>query len=303
MLQVLLLSAFLLDGAVSLKVIGAGFGRTGTQSLKLALNRLGFGPTYHMDELLFGEHRSMSVLEMIGFGPGHNEKWVEVSQNLTQSSRSTQLDWTWLEQDYNSAVDAPASSYWVELLQANPEAKIILTIRDPITWHESIRAAFCKLNPGAGMSYLDEIVAFITTTLRPYGRRQRRMYRAIDDGIRRTLGRGWENYSIQRTCRDREYASRFFEAWNQKVIKDVPKEQLLVFETGKHGWTELAGFLNVTVPLGEDYPRRNSNKDFGLIIIIVRVLALLTVAVPTLIIWWVASRHKKSNLDDRQKIE
>ena len=68
--------------------------------------------------------------------------------------------------------------------------------------------------------------------------------------------------------------------------RDVPRKQLLVFETGKHGYKELADFLGLSCQPETAYPRSNSTAEFGFIIILFRVLAALTVAVPCAAVWW-----------------
>ena len=102
---------------MSLKVIGAGFGRTGTHSLKIALELLGFAPCYHMMEVF--TH------------PGHSQAWEA-------AARGEDIDWDRLLQGYQAAVDWPASFFWHELLERNPGAKVILTERDPEAWCKSI---------------------------------------------------------------------------------------------------------------------------------------------------------------------
>src|SRR5688572_24802300 len=100
-----------------MKVIGAGFGRTGTMSLKAALEELGFGPCYHMVEVLRR--------------PEHNTFWLA-------AQRGEAVDWQALLGEYNAAVDWPASAFYVELMEAYPQAKVILTIRDAERWYNSV---------------------------------------------------------------------------------------------------------------------------------------------------------------------
>jgi hypothetical protein len=101
---------------MSLSVIGAGFGRTGTLSMKLALEALGFGPCHHMAEVLLN--------------PNQLAQWRDVAQgNLP--------DWDDILAGYNSAIDWPSAYYWRELSKHNPDAKIILTVRSPESWYES----------------------------------------------------------------------------------------------------------------------------------------------------------------------
>jgi hypothetical protein len=95
---------------MTLEVIGAGFGRTGTMSLKVALEDLGFGPCYHMIELF--EH------------PEHLELWEAASQGKP-------VDWEELFSGYRATTDWPACSFYKELIERYPDAKVILTVRDP----------------------------------------------------------------------------------------------------------------------------------------------------------------------------
>ena len=101
---------------MALAVIGAGFGRTGTLSLRDALERLGLGPCYHMYEVVQN--------------PGHVEFWQRAADGEA-------VDWEELLGSYRSAVDWPACSFWAELAARYPEAKVILTVRDPARWFES----------------------------------------------------------------------------------------------------------------------------------------------------------------------
>ena len=104
---------------MGLKVIGAGFGRTGTLSLKLALEQLGFGPSYHMFEL-FNHH------------PDHIHQWDAAHQGKP-------VDWELLySNDYSASVDWPSCNHWKELSEYYPDAKIIINARDPESWHESV---------------------------------------------------------------------------------------------------------------------------------------------------------------------
>ncbi|HWA91692.1 MAG TPA: sulfotransferase [Rhizomicrobium sp.] len=102
---------------MNLKVVGAGFGRTGTHSLKIALEMLGFAPCYHMVEVFTHS--------------GHSEAWEA-------AARGDKIDWEALIGGYQASVDWPASYFWRELAAMNPGAKIVLTERDPELWYKSI---------------------------------------------------------------------------------------------------------------------------------------------------------------------
>lgn len=99
-----------------MKVIGSGFGRTGTMSMKHALEELGMGPCYHMEEVM----RT----------PGHIAMWHDIG-------RGRPVDWQRLFSGYESAVDFPASVVYRELMEAFPDAKVVHTVRDPDRWYES----------------------------------------------------------------------------------------------------------------------------------------------------------------------
>ncbi len=101
---------------MNLNAIGAGVGRTGTYSLKLALEALGFGPCYHMEEV---------ILQM----PKHLPLW--------QNAVSGNPDWNAIFEGYHSAVDWPTATYYRELHAACPDAKFVLTTRSPESWAAS----------------------------------------------------------------------------------------------------------------------------------------------------------------------
>lgn len=101
---------------MDIQVIGAGFGRTGTMSLKAALEQLGFGPCYHMSEVM--EHS------------GHEYKWHAACHGGS-------LDWSVFD-GYRAAVDWPAAHYWRELIDRYPKAKVILSVRDGESWYKSV---------------------------------------------------------------------------------------------------------------------------------------------------------------------
>lgn len=101
---------------MTLQVVGAGLGRTGTLSLKLALERLLGGPCYHMMEVF--AH------------PEHVEAWH-------LAARGGAPDWRALFAGYRAAVDWPAAAFWPELAQAFPDALVVLSLRDPDSWWRS----------------------------------------------------------------------------------------------------------------------------------------------------------------------
>jgi len=109
---------------MSLKVIGAGVGRTGTYSLKLAINQLGLGPCHHMEEVL--HHQPVQVPLWAAAAEGHP-------------------DWETIYNGYESAVDWPTARFFRELSAAYPSAKFILTHRSPESWAQSFSETIYKL--------------------------------------------------------------------------------------------------------------------------------------------------------------
>lgn len=103
---------------MSLAVIGAGFGRTGTLSLKQALEMLGFAPCHHMD----------SVKEQ----PAQAALWLEAIDN-------PRFDWNRLLGDHAAAVDWPTCFFWRELMAFYPDALVVLSLRDKEGWYRSVR--------------------------------------------------------------------------------------------------------------------------------------------------------------------
>jgi hypothetical protein len=110
-----------------MKVIGVGVGRTGTHSLKLALERLGLGPCHHMEEVL------------------HNPP---VQVPLWSAALQGRADWAAIYRGYASAVDWPTAGFFRELNAAYPSAKFVLTHRSPENWIESFSETIYKLTTG-----------------------------------------------------------------------------------------------------------------------------------------------------------
>ncbi|MDE0728018.1 MAG: sulfotransferase family protein [Alphaproteobacteria bacterium] len=102
---------------MTLRVIGAGFGRTGTLSMKGALEHLGLGPCYHMLEIM---NR-----------PENADAWYNAAQ-------SGKADWDQILSGYHSTVDWPACHYWQTLAAHFPDAKVTLTVRDEEAWWQSM---------------------------------------------------------------------------------------------------------------------------------------------------------------------
>lgn len=109
-----------------LEIIGSGFGRTGTQSLKRALERLGFGPCHHMEEMFAN--------------PAMLPAWEHVAKGGAP-------DWGAMFPGYRSQVDWPGAALWPEMAAAFPAARIIHTERPEEDWWQSFAATIGALAP------------------------------------------------------------------------------------------------------------------------------------------------------------
>lgn len=208
-----------------MKIIGAGLPRTGTSSLKSALERLGFGPTYHMFELM--QH------------PEHADRWRPVLSGETP-------DWDHVFAGYDSAVDFPASIYWRELAEAFPEAKVILTVRDPRRWHASI-SSMTQPDEATGEARMPD--------LERMPERMRKIFEVMplmNEAAQRMLGDG---FAIGSPMEERT-AVEVFERHIETVRSALPADRLLVFQASD-GWGPLCEFLGVEAPADEPYPHLN----------------------------------------------
>jgi hypothetical protein len=201
---------------MALKVVGAGFGRTGTLSLKNALEKLGFGPCYHMFE----------VIER----PEHVEMWHRLAFGGS-------IDWDLLFRDYQSAVDWPAAHYWRELAAYYPNSKVLLSLRDPEAWYQSVTNTIYQ---GLKMPIPER-----GSPIRP---KQAEMTRKIV--LQDTFGGRFE---------DKAYAIDVYNRHNEDVRRSVPPDRLLVFDP-KQGWDPLCCFLGVATPQ-EPFPHLNDTAS------------------------------------------
>ncbi len=212
-----------------MRVIGAGFGRTGTTSLKAALEVLGFGPSYTLSEVFRN--------------PRHVRFWEAASGHAGE-----EVDWEGFFADYGVAVDWPSCSLYGELMEAFPEAPVILTVRDPAPWYESTRSTIYglrRLTTGP----LAVRAAFAFAGLFVPG---------VAGAVRLADRLVWED-TFDGRFEDRDYAMEVFERHNEAVRRRVPPERLLVFDV-REGWEPLCDFLDVEVP-DDPFPRLNEARE------------------------------------------
>jgi hypothetical protein len=206
---------------MSLKVIGAGMPRTGTMSQKLALEQLGFGPCHHMTEV-FANPWQWPLLDAAA--EGRLGEWEELFSG------------------YGSCTDAPGCYFWRDLAERYPEAKILLSLREPEAWFESMMGTIFTPSHQGQMAASE-----------------------IGPIIRKMATRGFGGGEAVRNAAaggppDRAGMIAAFEAHNAGVIASVAPERLLVYRVSE-GWEPLCRFLGVPVPAAP-FPRVNSTEEF-----------------------------------------
>jgi hypothetical protein len=194
-----------------LQVVGAGVGRTGTHSLKIALEQLLGGKCHHM-------------MEVIG-RPEEAPIW-------TEAINGKQIDWDALMQPYVAQVDWPGASFWPELSEANPDALVILSVRDPVDWYTS-----CTNTIFEGLEMMvEQGNEWMAAMLKLFGQR-------FSDRLD-----------------DRNAMLAAFEKHNDAVRAGVASERLLEWTTSD-GWEPICERLGVPVP-AETFPRTNTTVEF-----------------------------------------
>jgi hypothetical protein len=196
---------------MALKIIGAGLGRTGTLSLKVALEQLGFVKCYHMAEVLMNPH--------------HAQRWVAAADGRP--------DWEQIFDGYAASVDYPGCRYWRELADFYPDAKVILSVRDPGRWFESTQATIFSPQHRGRLQFPQLREFFEKNVYAQFGER----------------------------IHDRDYMIAAFERHNDEVRRAVSPERLLVFDV-KQGWPPLCEFLGVPAPPAP-FPRTNSREEMA----------------------------------------
>lgn len=206
-----------------MQVIGAGFGRTGTMTLKAALEELGVGPCYHMVEVLWGDTSRLPLWQAAASGE--------------------EVDWKAVFDGFESTVDWPGCTFYEPLMEVFPEAKVLLTVRDPESWYESARNTIYasliagqkgELKEGDEEPPAPEAFQMIATLI-------------------------WQG-TFHGKFEDKAYAIEVFNRHIEEVKSKVPPERLVVHEV-KEGWKPLAQMLGVAEPETE-FPRLNDKVAF-----------------------------------------
>lgn len=210
-----------------MKVVGVGFGRTGTASLSEALEHLGFGPCYHM----FG------VIEE----PARMQDWIAAAEGRD-------VDWDAVFDGYESTVDWPGAAFWREITAHYPQAKVILTVRDAERWYDSAARTIFKqalVEPGPLRRAAFGVLTKVSPGFRAFIR--------LTDSVIQTRVFGGR-------LRDRQAAIEAFNAHIEDVCAEIDPDRLLVYNVAD-GWAPLCAFLNTPVP-DTPFPRGNDAATF-----------------------------------------
>lgn len=214
---------------MNLEIIGSGLARTGTMSLKNALEVLTQSPCYHMIELLKDSSR-LSILEK-GYKTGNT-------------------DWDSFFKGYTSSVDYPGCLYIHELLKEKPDLKVIHTTRDPEQWYNSVLNTVYRGVPNG----LTDILRMIKNSILYKDFRRLAPVFMFNEKI---IWKGQFNSRFH----DKDYAIKIFLEHEEKIKQIVPKKQLLIYDV-KSGWPPLCDFLEVNIP-NTKFPKSNQRKEFN----------------------------------------
>lgn len=199
-----------------LKLVGAGFGRTGTLSLKNALETVGYGPCYHMMEV-FPRPAHVALWHRAAFG--------------------NPVDWELIFRDFPATVDWPGARWWRELAARYPDAKVLLSVRDPEAWYKSMTETIYQPMKRPAPPDVPEIVRLQNEMVR----------KAILADI------------FDNRFEDKEHTIDVFKHHIQEVRDTVEPARLLVFDV-REGWEPLCRFLGVPVP-SDLFPRLNDTAS------------------------------------------
>ena len=223
-----------IDPNIKIEVIGSGVGRTGTSSLKKAIEILYGHPCYHMAEV---------------FKTGSFNFWTRASNKEKISPEEYKKEL----RGYVGVTDNPASMMWEELLEVYPDAKVVLAERDPESWYASVKESIMNMSP---LSSYWGIRVIMNTVNRPMGRL-----------ICATWGKWSGNYGLI-GLKDYETNKQrmidYYLKYNEDVKKRCPSDKLLLLNL-KDGWAPLCAHLNRPIP-DVPFPHENDTKEMKKII-------------------------------------
>lgn len=209
-----------------MKVIGAGMPRTGTLTQKMALEMLGLGPCYHMVDVLADLEQAAKWERALDGDP----RWPDTFAG------------------FNSTVDWPGGYFYRELAAFYPEAKVVLSVREPDAWERSMRQTVWSVRHGES---LIRLLSSAQACVNP-------QWAGFLNMIDRLL---WEGHGTFADGRDTpELMIEAMQRHTEAVKEAIPTERLLVWSVTE-GWDPLCEFLEVPVP-DVPFPHINDRREF-----------------------------------------
>lgn len=237
-------------------LVGAGLPRNGTMSTRAALKLLLRGDIYHM--MVVGMERY-----------DHHPLWRQaLNKTITKDG------WKTILADYVGGVDYPVSHFYKEILEIYPEAKVLLNVRDPVKWYQSVRDSILDLSI-TQKSFPCNIFHHLMGT-----RGQTQLIWDLSDPVPSSSSAGLGLFSAVSAGQDT--AVQFYKDHVEEVKRHVPADQLLVFEV-KEGWEPLCKFLDVPVP-DCPFPRVNDTETMNKAKRDIKILSWVMVVVIPLVI-------------------
>jgi Sulfotransferase domain len=210
-----------------MQLIGVGFGRTGTMSLKAALEELGAGPCFHMIDLIMGENKERDL-----------PYWIKIANR-------EQVDWHEVFEPWESTVDWPACSRWEELIEAFPEAPVLLNVRDFEGFYRSCENTILAVKEAAMAGELAEDTNRDPPSPELWG--------VIEKLV-------WQG-DFQGRFKDKDWVRAMYDERIETIKATVPPERLTVWELGVDGWEPLADMLGVEAP-DKEFPHLHDTNEF-----------------------------------------
>lgn len=214
---------------MGLKIIGTGLSRTGTTTIRKVVEELGFGPCYNSSEL-FTRPRGI-------------EFWEALEQGKD-------VDFDEFFRNYNAIIGFPGYIFAQKLLEKYPEAKVILSWRDPEDWYDDISDTVFQSGPShANKTFSQEVSKFDPYLAECITRIHAMQKRILEDGY------------FEGRFAEKAYAVQRYVQWNEDVKKTYPADRLLIYQVTE-GWAPVCDFLGVPVPKEKPFPHLNHKNEF-----------------------------------------
>ncbi|CAH8643640.1 unnamed protein product [Schistosoma rodhaini] len=223
------------ESSNDLLVIGAGLPRTGTKSLKNALEIIYHKPCYHMTEIIIKQHNDI-------------DKWQKLFDEALKMEPTNELmindGLKEILMNYGAVTDVPACGFYKELMNIYPNAKVLLTIRDKYDWLHSLRKVVLPKSNDPWKLKIEEGDKVLGLNSD--------FHKLTEDSLKFAFQK--DDLDLD----DDQVLLECYDEYNRLVQETVPSDRLLVLRLGD-GWEPLCKFLNVEIPNGIAYPCVNSH--------------------------------------------